>query len=239
MPIAVVTGASSGIGAAVALHLADRGHEVLAVARRPAAPGHGVTPVVADLATDDGIDAVVTAVAGRQVDVLVHAAGHDHVRGVAQTTRSQLDALFAVNVSAPILLTGALLADLSDGAGVVFVGSTAAVRGIDRHAAYGASKAALHGLTVNLAAELAPRVRVNTVSPGGTRTPMTADYVAAYRDGADPEHVVRQLGIEQGRMLLGGLAEPADVAATIVHVALDATGMTGSVVPVDGGFTAR
>ncbi|WP_084000929.1 SDR family NAD(P)-dependent oxidoreductase [Actinomadura kijaniata] len=248
MTVAVVTGASSGIGAAVARHLADRGLTVLGVARRAAElhkVGAGIQgpgrfePVIADLTTDAGMATVADAVAGRPVAALVHAAGIDHVREFAATTRAELEALWNINVSAPMLLTRALLDVLADGAGVVFIGSTAAVRGIDRHAAYGASKAALHGLTVNLAVDLAPRVRVNCVSPGGTRTPMTAAYIAAYQQGAEPERVERELAVERGRMLLGGLTEPKDVAVTVGHVALDATAMTGTVVYVDGGFTAR
>ncbi|MCA2229588.1 SDR family NAD(P)-dependent oxidoreductase [Nonomuraea aurantiaca] len=248
MTLAVVTGASSGIGAAVARHLTDRGLIVLGVARR-AAELHKVgtdiqgsgsfEPVVADLTTEAGIAAVAAAVAGRPVTALVHCAGIDHVREIATTTRAELDALWNINISAPILLTRTLLDVLADGAGVVFIGSTAATRGIDRHAAYGASKAALLGLTVNMAVDLAPRVRVNCVSPGGTRTPMTAGYLAAYRQGADPERVGRELAVESGRMLLGGLTEPKDVALTVGHVALDATAMTGTVIYIDGGFTAR
>ncbi|ADB33544.1 short-chain dehydrogenase/reductase SDR [Kribbella flavida DSM 17836] len=242
MAYAVVTGASSGIGAAVARHLVRRGMQVLGVARRRdalTALGDGVEPVVADLRTDEGIAAVASAAAGRDVHAVVHAAGMDDVRSLAATGRAELEAVWALNVTAPVLLTGMLLPVLADGAGVVFVGSTSALRGIDRHAGYGASKAALGGLTVNLAAELAPRVRVNTVTPGGTRTPMTEEYLAAYRQGVGAEHVRRQLSLEQGRLLLGGLADPADVATTIAHVALDARAMTGSTVIVDGGFTAR
>ncbi len=245
----VLATARSGIGAAVARHLADRGLTVLGVGRRATAieqvrteihaAGGTFEPVLADLATDAGIARVTTAVAGRPVAALIHAAGIDHVRDVAETTRPELDALWNINVSAPFLLTQALLDRLADGAGIVFIGSTAAVRGIDRHAPYGASKAALLGLTVNLAVDLAPRVRVNCVSPGGTRTPMTADYVAAYRQGSDPERINRELTVESGRMLLGGLAAPADVAITVGHIALDATTMTGAVTYTDGGFTAR
>ncbi|MBG0566984.1 SDR family NAD(P)-dependent oxidoreductase [Actinoplanes aureus] len=248
MTLAVVTGASSGIGAAVAQHLAERGLTVLGVARRAMAlektgaqirgPGR-FESVVADLTTDAGIADVATAVAGRPVTALVHSAGIDHVREPAMTTRAELDHLWNANISAPFLLTKALLEFFADGAGVVFIGSTAAVRGIDRHAPYGASKAALLGLTVNLAADLAPRVRVNCVSPGGTRTPMTADYVNAYRQGTAPELADRAFAVESGRMLLGGLIEPKDVALTVGHLAVDAVAMTGTTVYVDGGFTAR
>jgi 3-oxoacyl-[acyl-carrier protein] reductase len=249
MRLAVVTGASSGIGAAVARHLADRGLTILGVGRRAAAldrvgadiraAGGTFEAVPADLAADSGIAEVSRAVAGRPVAALVHSAGIDHVRDVATTTRPELEALWNINISAPFLLTQALLNVLTDGAGVVFIGSTAAVRGIDRHAPYGASKAALLGLTVNLAVDLAPRVRVNCVSPGGTLTPMASDYIAAYRQGGDPERIGRELSVERGRMLLGGLAAPADVAVTVGHIALDATTMTGAVTYTDGGFTAR
>src|SRR5919202_2878007 len=81
-------------------------------------------------------------------------------------------------------LTRALLPAFGDGSSVVFVGSIAAFRGRDRHAAYAATKAGLLGLTVNLAAELAPRVRVNCVCVGATRTPMLEEALRAYAAAA-------------------------------------------------------
>ena len=86
---------------------------------------------------------------------------------MADTDRSTFDTLVATNLGGPFFLTQALLPAL-EGGSIVFVGSVAAVRGRDHHAAYGATKAALLGLTVNLAAEFAPSVRVNCVCLGGS-----------------------------------------------------------------------
>ena len=220
--VAVVTGAGGGIGRAVAVSLAARGLRVYCVGPRKAplaetvaAIGESATAVAVDLGTETGVNRVRTAVmvggalAGepitgrRSVRALVHAAEIDRTSAFADTGRMEFDELFDVNLGGPFFLTQVLEPLFADGAGVVFVSSTASVRGRARRAAYAATKAGLLGLTVNLAAELAPRVRVNCVSPGG--------------DGAT---------FEQG------------VAASIVHLALDASHCTGATLVVDGGSTA-
>ncbi len=137
-----------------------------------------------------------------------------------------------------LFLTQALLPVLIDGAGVVFVGSISAVRGRDLHAAYGASKAALIGLTANLAVELAPRIRVNCVSPGATRTGMLRAYIKESTRGLSAEELDRLRVADAARMPLGRVAEATEVAASIVHLALDATAVTGVDLPVDVGYTA-
>jgi len=103
---------------------------------------------------------------------------------------------------------------------------------------YGASKAALKGLTVGLAVDLAPHVRVNTVSPGATDTALLAAYIEeSYRD-LSPEQAKRQQHAAASRQLLRRVATADEVAATVVHVAMDATAMTGQDIPVDVGYTA-
>jgi NAD(P)-dependent dehydrogenase (short-subunit alcohol dehydrogenase family) len=128
---------------------------------------------------------------------------------------------------------------LANGASVTFVGSIAAVRGRDRHSLYGAAKAGLMGLTRNLAVELAPAVRVNYVMPGATNTAMLSEYLDAYLADDPDGHALKNIEMDAGRVLLGRVAEPFEIAATILHVAVDATAMTGAVIPVDVGFTAR
>ena len=95
------------------------------------------------------------------------------------------------------------------------------------------------GLTTSLAAELAPRVRVNCVVPGATDTPMMAEALSAYFGPMDPVQAQKQGEAEMSRVLMGRIGTPAELAAAIVHLALDATYSTGSVVTVDGGYSAR
>lgn len=241
--LAVVTGAGSGVGRASARALAVRGLDVVCVGRR-SAPLHetveligGGRAVAADVSTDEGVAAVRAVVGTDAVATVVHAAGIEGLLTMADTDRSTFDALVATNLGGPFFLTQALLPAL-DGGSVVFAGSVAAVRGRDHHAAYGATKAALLGLTVNLAAELAPRVRVNCICLGAIRTPMLAQAVADYTAAVGEARAQATLATERPRMLLG-IAEPELVAQSIVHLALDAGFTTGSVLYADGGYSAR
>jgi NAD(P)-dependent dehydrogenase (short-subunit alcohol dehydrogenase family) len=243
--MAVVTGAGSGIGRATARALAGRGLAVVCVGRRAEALeetartlGVSAFTVPADVSTDEGIAAVRDAVGGEAVSCVVHAAAVEGIATLGETDRRTFDALVATNLGGPFFLTQALLPVLADGGSVVFVGSIAACRGRDRHAAYAATKAGLLGLTVNLAAELAPRVRVNCICVGATRTPMmegaVRDYVAAVGEAG-----ARELWAAETPRLLLGVAEPAQIAASIAFLALDATFSTGTVLYADGGYTAR
>ncbi|MEZ5595754.1 MAG: SDR family oxidoreductase [Pseudomonadales bacterium] len=153
-------------------------------------------------------------------------------------SRADYDHMFNLNLAGPLFLTQKLLPNLAKGSSVVFVGSVASRAGMRNHALYGASKAALKGLTVGLAVDLGPNIRVNTVSPGATDTALLAAYVAeSYRD-LTPGQAKRQQHAAAARQLLRRVASPDEVAATVVHVALDATAMTGQDIAVDLGYTA-
>jgi NAD(P)-dependent dehydrogenase (short-subunit alcohol dehydrogenase family) len=232
------------------VQLARRGLHVVAVGRTQTTlddlvaavgdEGLNIAAVTADCSTPAGRQAVVDAVAGLGMPVvaLVHAAGADLVAAFVDTTPEQFDALLDINVRAPFFLTQLLVPHLADGAGVVFVGSISATRARPRHAAYATSKAALIGLTANLAVDLAPSVRVNCVSPGATRTGMLRAFVKESARGLDDDERQRQLIADMARMPLGRVAEPGEVAAVCVHLALDATAVTGVDVPVDVGYAA-
>ena len=243
---AVVTGAGSGVGRACALALAARGLSVCCVGRRRepldetvgqlCGPGRSVA---ADIGTEEGVEAVAGALAGSSVTALVHAAAIEGISSLADTGRETFDQLVATNLAGPFFLTKALVPYLADGAGIVFVSSISALHGRDRHAAYSATKAGLLGLTTSLAVELAPHLRVNCVAPGAVDTPMFAEAVADYLKPMSPDEVEQAGAAEMSRVLLGRVGRPAEVASAIVHLALDATYSTGSVVTVDGGFSAR
>jgi 3-oxoacyl-[acyl-carrier protein] reductase len=194
--------------------------------------------VPADVSTAEGVEAVRAAVAGASVPTVIHAAAIEGLVRFADTDRPTFDRLVATNLAGPFFLTQALLPRLGAGSSIVFVASVAAVRGRDRHAAYSATKAALYGLTVNLAAELAPNVRVNCVSPGAVQTPMFDEAVRDYFSAVGADEAARVSAVERSRLLLG-IAQPEELAASIVHLALDATFVTGTILYADGGYTAR
>lgn len=246
--IAVVTGAGSGIGRATAVRIAARGFGVICTGRTAASleetiaviqqAGGRAEAVVADCSTMDGVQSILDAARGRPIHTLVHAAGADTALDFSSTGVSDFDRMFHTNVRGPFFLTQGLVPFMVTGSSVVFVGSVSARRGRIRHAAYGASKAALCGLAVNLAAELGPRIRVNVVSPGATRTKMLRAFVRESTQGLPPSRLDELKVSDAARNLLGRVAEADEVAATVVHVALDATSMTGQEVLADMGYAA-
>ncbi|MEN3269816.1 SDR family NAD(P)-dependent oxidoreductase [Pseudonocardia sp.] len=170
---AVVTGASSGIGAAVAQRLAHDGCTLLLVGRDRArldavAARTGGRPVLADLREPAGIEAVCDAADG-WVELLVHGAGVGAAGPLADTPSDVIDELLAVNLVAPVQLTRALLPTLRAACGhVVFVASVAAI-GVAHEAAYSATKAGLRGFADALRVE--SDIGVTTVLPGAVETP--------------------------------------------------------------------
>jgi NADP-dependent 3-hydroxy acid dehydrogenase YdfG len=184
--VAVVTGAGSGIGRALALALGNAGAATLlvgreaarlnAVASELAGGGRAARTCPVDLATDAGIAELVASVAreGERVDILVHAAG-DYAMGVVEEVPVEsLDRLLRVNLLAPYALTRAMLPALRRAQGqVVFVNSTAALHPGAGVAAYAASKAGLRALADALRAEVnADGIRVLSIFPGRAATPM-------------------------------------------------------------------
>jgi 3-hydroxybutyrate dehydrogenase len=242
--VALVTGAASGIGRAIAQRLAGDGLGVLAVDLEPARGGPG-EPFAADLATRAGNAAAVAAALERfgRLDVLVPNAGFQHVAPVAEFPEDTWDAMLALLLTSPFLLARAAWPALrASGDGrIVAIASAHALVASPYKSAYVAAKHGVLGLVKTLALEgAAEGITATAVCPGYVRTPLVEKQLAdqAQARGIPEERVLEDVILEPHAVKR--LIEPDEVAATVAFLLGPAgRAFTGAPVTMDEGWTAR
>ncbi len=238
----VVTGASRGLGLAIASRLALDGFHVCAIARRESeelrraiesAPAGALDFTACDLSDIAALPGFAKQIKARFGPVygLVNNAGQGVEALLANTQDAQIEALLRINVTSPIMLAKYFSRQMmaaGKGGRIVNMSSIIATTGYNGLSVYAASKSALIGLTKSLARELGPLgVTVNAVAPGFVSTELTASLGEDARDKIAHRAALRRL------------AEPADIAAMVSFLMSDgARNVTGTVLTVDAGATA-
>lgn len=237
MKTALITGASSGVAAALARMLAAQGTRVLLVgrdaARLDASAGQAFA---ADVSTEAGAQAALqaaTAAFDALPDAVINCAGSSLIAGIARTSEAQYRAVLSANLDTAFFVGKAYasaLAAARHGGALVFFSSVVAGMGVGNHAAIAAAKGGIEALTRALAADHAGiGLRVNCISPGLMRTPMTERMLGS-------EAAVRQVAAQYPLGRHGEADDAAALAAFLVSEA--ASWITGQVIGVDGGFSA-
>jgi 2-keto-3-deoxy-L-fuconate dehydrogenase len=241
---ALVTGAGSGIGRAIAELFAAQGAAVFVVDRDEAG-GQATVEAIraasgrAELAVVDVSDeAAVLALAGAlpHVDVLVANAGIGHVGDLANTTAADLDRLYAVNVRGVFNSCKAFAPPMIERrrGSVINMASIGGIVAVRQRLAYTVTKFAVVGLTKSLALDHSHTgVRFNCICPGRVETPFAMQRIA---ESPDPAQAYRDMAATQ---LVGRMANPEEIAAAALYLAADESAMvTGSSLMIDGGWSA-
>ncbi|UYP18768.1 3-oxoacyl-ACP reductase FabG [Rhodococcus sp. Z13] len=239
--VAVVTGASSGLGVAFAQAMAEAGADVVLTARRVdrleetaglvRAAGRRAVTVGTDVADPDQAQRMIDRAVEElgRVDILVNNAGVGTAVPALKETPEQFRRVVDINLNGSYWAAQAAGRVMQPGSSVINISSILGLTtaGLPQ-AAYSASKAAVIGLTRDLAQQWGSRkgIRVNALAPGFFETEMTAEYQPGYLDSMKP------------RIVLGRTGDPAELAATAVWLASDAAAyVTGQTIAVDGGLT--
>lgn len=243
--VAIVTGASLGIGNSISHRLKSEGASLVLVARGEEGLkkladelGEGVEIVagsVEDQATADRAVEAAERLGG--VNVLVNNAAIDLAGDIVETSEEEIRRMFEVNYFGALWMLRRVAAELREKkrpGTIVNITSRLAVIGVPTMSLYGAAKGALLSLTRGAAIELAPdNIRVNAVAPGMTATPLYEEWIESLDD---PEQARKDVAskIPQNRV-----GTPEEVAATVAFLCADESGhITGASIPVDGGYTA-
>jgi NAD(P)-dependent dehydrogenase (short-subunit alcohol dehydrogenase family) len=242
--VLLVTGGASGLGAAVARRFAADGGRVAVIDRNEqkaqAVAGElgDAIAIAVDVTDEAAVGRCVEDVAQHfgSIDCLFNAAGHAEFGPIEEWSFERWQRMLTVHVGGTFLFCRQVLPVMRerDGGAIVNVASVAAVKAQSGNAPYGAAKGAIAAFSRQLARDVAPRIRVNTVAPGRTRTGMT-----------EPLMIARAGSVEQGMVMFGQanlqkrVAEPAEIAAPVCFLlSAEASFITGALLAVDGGESA-
>ena len=246
--IALVTGAGSGIGAAIAQLFAqggayvyvtdlneDGGAATLAQIKSDGGAGEFLALNVADESSAEAAAAAVHGKHGR-LDVLVNNAGIGHVGTLLQTTGADFDRMYSVNVRGVFNVSKAFLPRMVErkAGNIINMASIAGVVGIRDRLAYSTTKFAVVGITKSMALDHAAEgIRVNCICPGRVETPFVTARLKEY---PDPEKACREMSSTQA---LGRMAKPEEIASAALYLAADESSfITGTAFLIDGGWSA-
>lgn len=246
-PIALITGGSRGLGRSMALHLAERGVDLIITYRAAASEadevvqkirrlGRQAAALPLDVADSASFDGFVKAVAAeldrtwgrKQLNYLVNNAGHGLHASIAQTEEAQLDDIYRVHFKAPYLLTQRLLPLITDGGRVLNVSSGLARMTIPGSAAYAAMKGAVEVFTRYLAKELGPRkITANVIAPGAIATDFSGGMV---RDNPEVNRMVTMA------TALGRVGQADDIGSAVAMLLAPESGwINGQRIEASGG----
>ncbi|MBV8630365.1 MAG: SDR family oxidoreductase [Silvibacterium sp.] len=237
---ALITGGASGIGEATCRELARAGAHVLVAdinvdkARALATTLETAEALHLDVISEDSIRAAADAIT--RLDILVNNAGIGHVGNISTTDPDDFDRLIQVNVRSVYLVTRAFLPQLLATRGtIVNIGSVAGLVGIKQRFAYCTSKGAVVAMTRQLAVEYPRELRVNCICPGTVETPFVEGYLEKYH-AHEKDKIRAEL---RARQPVGRLGTPQEVASLVRYVcSQEAEFMNGSIITIDGGWTA-
>ncbi|NIJ17811.1 SDR family NAD(P)-dependent oxidoreductase [Sphingobium vermicomposti] len=239
--VALVTGASGGIGRQIAVRLAESGARVIAhySSRRESAEqtvaavqavGGEAAILQADLSHGDGVRQLFAGVdeLGGRIDILVNNAGAGETSPIGTIKEEEIDRMYRVNFKSPVLVTQQALTRMSDGGAIVNISSMSGLMAQPPGFAYAMSKAAIHSFTLSMAVELAARnIRVNAVAPG----PVDTDLINGYRASDDAMRALSSMAA------LGRLGTPDDIAQIVLFLASPASAwLTGQIIQASGGM---
>jgi NAD(P)-dependent dehydrogenase (short-subunit alcohol dehydrogenase family) len=236
---ALVTGGASGIGEATCKELTRAGASVIVAdinlerAQALAAVQPRARAVHLDVTKLSSIEAATQL---EKLDILVNNAGVAHVGDIAHVEPDDFDRLMEVNVKSVYLVTRAVLPLLLKSHGsIINIGSVAGLVGIKQRFAYCTTKGAVLAMTRQLAVEYPKELRVNCICPGTVQTPFVEGYLDKYH-AHEKEKIRADLNARQP---MGRLGKPEEIASLIRYVcSSEAEFMTGSLLPIDGGWTA-